>query len=311
MTVIILHNYPQSPVAEKVRVALGIKKLAWYSVEIPRLAPKPKLTKLTGGYRRTPVMQVGADIYCDTQCILQELERRFPSPTFFPTKDRGLIWSLSRWTDGALFDLAVKIVLGSAGENLPEDFAKDRGRLYFGPDWVEGLKKANADLPHLAAQMRAQMKWLDEQLSDGRNFLLGDEPGAIDAQYYYVVWFLKGRWEHGPMFLSEFKHLQNWQAKVQALGHGEMNEQSPEDAIRIAGEADPISLDHNDQNDPQGLKAGERLVVSPDLNGGEQPVEGTLVYADHERITVKRSDADIGHVHVHFPRLGYRADKAS
>ena len=145
MTDIILHNYPQSPVAEKVRVALGIKKLPWYSVEIPRLAPKPKLTKLTGGYRRTPVMQIGADIYCDTQCILKELERRFPSPTFFPTKDRGLIWSLSRWTDGALFDLAVKIILGSAGENLPEDFAKDRGRLYFGPDWAEGLKKANAD----------------------------------------------------------------------------------------------------------------------------------------------------------------------
>ncbi|MEO9460341.1 MAG: glutathione S-transferase family protein [Lentilitoribacter sp.] len=311
MTDIILHNYPQSPVAEKVRVALGIKKLPWYSVEIPRLAPKPKLTKLTGGYRRTPVMQIGADIYCDTQCILKELERRFPSPTFFPTKDRGLIWSLSRWTDGALFDLAVKIVLGSAGENLPEDFAKDRGRLYFGPDWAEGLKKANADLPHLAAQMRAQMKWLDEELSDGRDFLLGDEPGAIDAQYYYIVWFLNGRWEHGPMFLSEFEHLQNWITKVQALGHGEMKELPPEDAIRIAGETDPQSQNISDQNDPQGLKVGERLVISPDLNGGEQPVEGTLVYADHERITVQRSDADIGDVHVHFPRLGYRADRTS
>ena len=49
---IILHNYPQSPVAEKVRVALGIKGLSWRSVEIPRLAPKPMLTALTGGYRR-------------------------------------------------------------------------------------------------------------------------------------------------------------------------------------------------------------------------------------------------------------------
>jgi glutathione S-transferase len=62
---IILHNYPQSPVAEKVRVALGIKKLEWRDVEIPRLPPKPMLTALTGGYRRTPVMQIGADIYCD------------------------------------------------------------------------------------------------------------------------------------------------------------------------------------------------------------------------------------------------------
>jgi glutathione S-transferase len=92
---VILHNYPQSPVAEKARIALGIKGLSWQSVEIPRLAPKPLLTILTGGYRRTPVMQIGADIYCDTQCIIQELERRFPSPTFFPTSNAGLIRGLS------------------------------------------------------------------------------------------------------------------------------------------------------------------------------------------------------------------------
>ena len=60
MNEIILHLYPQSPVAEKVRVCLGIKRLEWLSVEIPRLPPKPDLMPLTGGYRRTPVMQIGA-----------------------------------------------------------------------------------------------------------------------------------------------------------------------------------------------------------------------------------------------------------
>ncbi len=73
---IILHNYPQSPVAEKVRTVLGIKGLAWHDVEIPRLPPKPLLTPLTGGYRRTPVMQIGADIFCDSQCIIREIEQR-------------------------------------------------------------------------------------------------------------------------------------------------------------------------------------------------------------------------------------------
>ena len=116
---IILHNYPQSPVAEKVRVALGIKQAQWRSVEIPRLPPKPMLTKLTGGYRRTPVMQIGADIYCDSQCIIRELEKRIPAPSIVPSADAGLMWCMSRWTDGALFDLSVKIVLGSAGDALP------------------------------------------------------------------------------------------------------------------------------------------------------------------------------------------------
>jgi glutathione S-transferase len=93
---IILHNYPQSPVAEKVRVALGIKGMPWRSVEIPRLAPKPMLTRLTGGYRRTPVMQIGADIYCDSQCIIRELERCHPAPSLFPSSDAGLMWCRSR-----------------------------------------------------------------------------------------------------------------------------------------------------------------------------------------------------------------------
>ena len=77
MTEIVFHHYPQSPVAEKVRVVFGIKQLHWRSVEIPRIPPKPDLMPLTGGYRRTPVLQVGADIYCDSQCIMRELERRF------------------------------------------------------------------------------------------------------------------------------------------------------------------------------------------------------------------------------------------
>lgn len=306
MSDVILHNYPQSPVAEKARIALGIKGLSWSSVEIPRLPPKPMLTKLTGGYRRTPVMQIGADIYCDTQCILQELERRFPSPTFFPTSDAGLIWSLSRWTDGALFDLTVKIVLGSAGSDLPEDFAEDRGRLYLGADWAAGLKAANENLPHLAAQMRGPMTWLNTQLADGRTFLLGGDPAAIDAQFYHVIWFLRGRWNQGPTFLSEFQHLVRWEANVANIGHGNMSDLSAEDAIAQASAVDPLAMHHNDPCDPQGLVAGMDVVVSPDLDGGEQPVEGTLVAATSERVVITRTDADAGNINVYFPRIGYR-----
>jgi len=92
-----------------------------------------------------------------------------------------------------LYDLAVKLVLRSAGDNLPKDFAEDRGRLYLGEAWAEGLKRANAQLQHLVAQMRAPLAWVDDQLKDGRSFLLEPGPAAIDAQIYYVVWFIRGR----------------------------------------------------------------------------------------------------------------------
>lgn len=306
MPEIILHNYPQSPVAEKARVALGMKGLSWRSVEIPRLPPKVMLTKLTGGYRRTPVMQIGADIFCDSQCVIQELEKRFPSPTFFPTADTGLVVGLSRWTDGALFDLTVKIVLGSAGDDLPRDFAEDRGRLYLGADWAEGLKKANENLPHLASQMRGPMSWLNMQLSDGRQFLLGSDAAAIDAQFYHLVWFLRGRWNGGPAFLSEFPHLERWEAGVAGIGHGTSSEMAPEEAIQQAVDHEPVEAHGEDEHDPQGLVTGMRVTVSPDVDGGEQPVEGTLVSLSSQRLAIRRTDTELGNINVHFPRIGYR-----
>ena len=46
--------------------------------------PKPNLTALTGGYRKTPVLQIGADIYCNSQ-FNREGGNRSLCP-FFPLK---------------------------------------------------------------------------------------------------------------------------------------------------------------------------------------------------------------------------------
>lgn len=305
---VIFHAYPQSPVAEKIRVVFGIKGLAWRNVEIPRLPPKPLLTALTGGYRRTPVMQIGADIYCDSQGIIRELERRYPTPTLMPTADQGLMWCLSRWTDGALFDQTVRHILGSAGDKLDKDFAADRGRLYLGENWAEGLKKANAELPHLVAQARAPLSWLNTQLSDGRSFLLGDAPAAIDAQIFHVVWFLRGRWSDGPAFLSQFSELVRWENNVQALGHGTPSDMRPEEAIARARTMESTTETGVAEHEPQGLEVGLPVTIMPDVNGGEQPVAGTIRFADAETVAIERSSEDTGTVCVHFPRAGYRID---
>lgn len=305
---IIFHNYPQSPVAEKVRVAFGIKGLSWRDVEIPRLPPKPFVTALTGGYRRTPVMQIGADIYCDSQCILRELDRRFPDNPFMPTQDTGMMWCLSRWTDGGLFDLAVKLVLGSAGDALPKDFAEDRGRLYLGEDWVEGLKRANAQLPHLVAQMRAPLSWLNDQLGNGRDFLLGDKPAAFDAQVYHVVWFIRGRWEGGPAMLSEFPNLLRWEENIRALGHGTSATLGAQEALDIAKVLEPTCPSGVADHEPQDIRVGTTVTVHPDVDGGEQGVTGTVQFADVNTISVLRSSDAVGTVCVHFPRVGYRIE---
>ena len=80
MSELILHHYPTSPFAEKARLLLGFKGLSWHSVHISPVMPKPDLTALTGGYRKTPVLQVGADIYCDTALIARRLEQEKSAP---------------------------------------------------------------------------------------------------------------------------------------------------------------------------------------------------------------------------------------
>ena len=129
MPEILLHQYASSPFAEKIRVCLGIKGLAWGAVDQPVIMPKPELVALTGGYRRIPVMQIGADIYCDSQLIVRELERRFPELTLFPAGDSGLIQATALWTDRVVFQTAVAIIFGGLGDKVPEAFIKDREAL--------------------------------------------------------------------------------------------------------------------------------------------------------------------------------------
>lgn len=162
---------------------------------------------------------------------------------------------MSRWTDGDLFDLVVKVVLGSAGEGPPKDFAEDRGRLYLSPGWAAGMKAANAALPHLTSQVRAPLHWINEQLSDNRKLLLGEELTSIDAQLYHPVWFLRGSWSNGPAFLSEFSHLVRWEENVSEIGHGTVTSMSPEEAILRAKENEPVS----DTLDPHVQNAGNRF----------------------------------------------------
>lgn len=130
MTDLILHHYPTSPFAEKVRVALGIKGLAWQSVIIPVIMPKPDLMPLTGGYRKTPVLQIGADVYCDTQLILREIERRFPDPSLYRGTNSGLANALAFWSDRSLFSSAVGVAFASRRDAMPPEFLADRAKFW-------------------------------------------------------------------------------------------------------------------------------------------------------------------------------------
>ena len=307
MSEIIFHHYPPSPVAEKVRVALGIKQLNWHSVIIPRIPPKPLLMPLTGGFRRTPVMQIGADIYCDSQCILRELEKRSPEPSLYSSHSGEMSWALSRWSDTTLFELCAKIILAIAAPDMPEEFSRDRGRLYFGPDY--SFAKIHDELPHLISQLRAQLGWVDQQLSNNELFMQGDNATLADTLIYYLVWFLRGRWPQGPEFLAQFPAIVEWEQRVKDIGHGQSSDIQAQDALDIAKKAEPKTAAFVAENDPQNLALGMKVSVSVDEDSGEQPVVGKVRYADRETIGLLLRNDQVGTVCVNFPRVGYRIEK--
>ncbi len=306
MSDIILHHYPPSPVSEKVRVVLGIKGLDWRSVIIPRLPPKPDLMPLTGGYRLTPVMQVGADVYCDSHCIIRALERLHSEPTLFPGGAEGMAWGIGRWTDGPLFSSILEIVFADAGDDMPEDFKADRGPLYFGSEFDLGAIKAR--LTETLVEVRAQFGWMDERLS-ARDFMLGAEPGLPDAFCYYLVWFIRGRYSKGPEFLRPFNNLLQWEKRVEAIGHGDPKDMDAKEALAIAKAAQPEARENAKPDDLAGLAPGDRVAVEPTGVSGCPAVSGQILRLDTQDITLAREDDQVGAVAVHFPRVGYRVTK--
>ncbi|QQB33115.1 glutathione S-transferase family protein [Achromobacter deleyi] len=305
MPEIILHHFDASPFAEKIRLIFGLKDLSWASVDAELIMPKPKLTALTGGYRKTPVMQIGADIYCDSRLIAVELERRFPEPTIFPEESRGLSLALSSWSDHDLHIASSGSAIGVNIHQFPESLMRDR-KAYFGDFMnVEGLEP---EIPHLTTQLRAHVHLIEQQLTDGRSFLLGSEPGLIDFHAYVEVWTALAHIPFAKALFEPFKHLPAWIARIQKIGRGQRIEITSEDAHAIARQASPKVLREVDRTDALGLADGDEIIVTPD-DYGRVPVSGRLVTLTVHEVAIEREDEVVGTVAVHFPRIGFRISK--
>jgi glutathione S-transferase len=278
MTDIILHHYGTSPYSEKVRLGLGLKGLAWGSVEIPVIMPKPDLTALTGGYRKTPVLQIGADIYC-----------------------HGAADALAWWAEKTTFSPAVSIAFAKRPDALLEGFLEDRAK-FSGRNIDPAAMKAA--VPNLLDQLRAHFDWLNQMLTDGRSFLQGSAASLADLAAYHPVWFLQQNF--GPLAapLDGFPRLLSWAERVAAIGHGRRSPMTSEQALDVARAATSIASATPDPRDPVGRKPGQTVTVTPD-DTGRDPVIGELVASGVHEIVIRRSDPAIGEVCVHFPRAGF------
>ena len=301
---LILHHYPMSPFAEKIRLVLGYKKLAWKSVIIPRVMPKPDVLALTGGYRRTPVLQIGADIYCDTALICDVLEHRQPSPSLHPPGSNGGNRIIAQWADSTLFWAAMGYSFSPAGAafifqgEAPEAakaFAEDRLKM-----------RGGASRMHPGDATSAYKSYLRRIASmvDNQPYVMGRQPSLADFSCYHPLWFTKRIPPLAGIF-DATPSLSAWMGRIAAIGHGTMEQSDALAALAVAAQSKPAGVEKDVFQDDHGIALGSRVTVTAESFGLE-PTEGELVAATRTRYSLRRSDARAGTVHVHFPRVGYQ-----
>lgn len=309
MSELILHHYDASPFAEKARLMLGFKQLSWRSVEIPRIMPKPDLTALTGGYRKTPVLQVGADIYCDTALIARRLEAEKAIPSLFPEGQECVAASFAQWADAVVFQHAVALVfqpesiavrMGQLPPAAQKAFVADRSALFAGGSASRlPIEQAKLQWPVLIARLQQQLA------REEGDFLFG-EPSVADFAMAHPLWFLKGTHVTAPL-VDGYPEVAAWLGRVLGFGHGAHSPLSGDEAIAIAREATPAPLPQDDCSAALGFEPGQRVSVAA-TDYGVDPVQGELLCVAAESIVLRREDERAGTVHVHFPRLGFRID---
>ncbi len=301
MSQVILHHYPLSPYSEKVRLALGLKGVSWNSVEIPVWTPRPKLTPMTGGYRKTPILQVGAEFYCDTLRILHAIELMGSSRKLYPKGQEGLAKAFGWWIEKGSFFNAVCLTIGNM-PGLPQELIDERRPLF----------RVNLDPQELRSKravylqrVNAHLAWLAETLSDGRRFMLGNDASAADLSAYHPIWFAR---QNGGTEVNELiafgSVIDPWYKRVAAIGHGKVSDMTPDQAIDAAKASRPSEPDGwlpEAQN--VGLKRGDWVSVTPDDYGN--PVYGSLLAWTADEVVIRHEDPSVGKVNLHFPRVGF------
>ncbi len=304
MSDIILHHYPRSPFAEKIRNILGAKQLSWQSVTIPDIMPKPDVVALTGGYRKTPIVQIGADIFCDTALIAREIDARHPTPALYPA-DCAFTLAAATWADTVLFPACVTQVFQP--HVIGNKFKSEAEAKAFLADRMALRDRGNARRigpMEAEAIFHTTMTQLEQQLSDGRDYILGDI-SIVDFSTYHPCWFVKTSPPLEALF-ANYPKVQAWMARIDGLGHGTPTDLSSADAIAIANDSTPAALEATSLF--ERLPVGEIVEVAP-TDYGVDPVQGELVYCDYQKVVIKREDERAGIVHVHFPQSGYLVSK--
>ncbi len=300
MTDLILHNYPMSPFSQKVRSMLGYAGLSWQSVAVREFPPRPHLEALAGGYRKIPVAQAGADVFCDSHLIAEEIAARAGRPELvLATLDA----EAQAWVQRVDYELFFPCVFAAGNRTLRRKAREsmsllDMGRFVWdrlnigrtAKTRIRGLRDARSIVQAHAADIEARLT---------QDFLFGPTPNHADFATFHGLWMIHFLAESSQ--LAGYPKLVAWLERMHAFGDGAMQPLAIPEALAIARAATPRALADSERAD---ARIGQRVQVAPD-DYGLTPTTGVLAGATPTRWIVAREHPEVGTVHVHFPRKGF------
>lgn len=303
MADLILFHYPLSPFSEKTRVMLGYAGLKWQSVSVPEMPPRPVLEELTGGYRKIPVAQLGADIFCDTRTIAREIAELSNRPKLALENNPEEVRAFVAEADLELF---MACIIASSSPRLLFKMASSTSMMHtvrFLKDRINVAKTARLK-PMKTKVARERVKSHIARLESmlEQDYLFGDEPCIADFSAYHGLWYVRDLAE--KKWTREYPRVEGWMNRMKAFGQGTSVEISGEDALGQARQAEPRALG----DDASHELIGEHVRIAPD-DYARDPVTGILVGADDHEWVLRREPSNLGTVHVHFPREGFAIKK--
>jgi glutathione S-transferase len=268
--------------------------------------PRPLLMPLSGGYRKTPVLQIGANVYCDTKIIARGLARHANDQTLYREGFRA--HRVADWADTNLFQVTVALNFSPAavgammGRIPPEEaaaFQKDRAELAAGASITSfSPQAASAFLRHYLDELNTAVT---------EDYLFGRAPTIADFAVYHCLWFLQNNPVNAPL-LDRYGNVRVWMDRMAGLGHGRVIDATGEQALAAAKAASP-ALPALDNELPEGVSLGQEVDVTP-VDYGKIPVRGRLAAWSSEEIVIERESPETGPVMVHFPSAGFEVAPA-
>jgi glutathione S-transferase len=296
-----LLHYPMSPFSQKVRAMLGYAQIPWQSVTVREMPPRPLLETLAGGYRKIPVAQIGADVFCDTKTIAAEIARLSGHKTLALEHCSKAAQAQARQADLEIL-LACLVCANtlSMGRRMLKSMAPlDIPRFLW--DRVNIGRKASLKVDLLRNPRRVVLEHLQrlETQLQGQDYLFGAEPNHADFSTLHGLWFMRDLGESA--ISAGFDRVNAWMDRMLSSGDGQRSELDGEAALHIASQAKPRSIPARHRSD---ALIGRRVAIQP-ADYAQDQTEGLLVGATPTQWILARESPALGLVHVHFPKAGF------